>query len=130
MVNEKTKLETIADISSTVNSKRTLLKKDSVLSNYMISLWPKGKLIFSPDGGFSGDFDSVLWRGSLTQINKSKEITADQIEQNGTLRTSLATSQNKIIDRTEVIKATFPSYKLIAIGAILAIFILIYWFKR
>ncbi|CAM4425653.1 hypothetical protein SAMN06265348_12140 [Pedobacter westerhofensis] len=60
-------------------------KRDSAEGNYTVRLWPKGTFNFSPDGGFSGELDSIVMKGkqnkvtSATTLSNTSELEKDQM---------------------------------------------------
>ena len=125
-----TRLESTEEINTVVDSKRIRFQKDSVQTGYSIQFWPKGKLTFLPDGGFSGEFDSVLWKGNFMKTSRSAEIMTAIGQQKLNLKTAKETSQHSSFDQSNLVKQSLPEWKMVIIGLAVAILLLIYWVKR
>jgi hypothetical protein len=75
---------------TTVNSKRTSLsngqrlsyRTDSAGADYHIYFWPKGMLNLGLAGGFTGEFDSILFVGKQHQLSTISESASQQEEKN------------------------------------------------
>lgn len=123
--NSLSSLKTKAETSSTANAKQLKFKQDSVNADYSIQFWPKGALVFLPEGGFSGDFDSVKVQGKLKKISKSAVSLNHQETQNGTLHTDLKAQHHSAAETKQEEKKTFPSWIFIVLGVAVVLIIAI-----
>lgn len=116
--NSLSTLKTAAETSSTASAKLLKFKKDSVNADYSIQFWPKGALVFLPEGGFSGNFDSVKVRGNLRKISRSASSSDHKKTQNGTFHTDLEALHQSAAQTKQEEKKTFPSWIFIVLGFI------------
>jgi hypothetical protein len=91
---------------TTVNNKRTSLssgqrlsyRTDSAGADYYIYFWPKGALNLGLGGGFTGEFDSILFVGKQYQLSTVTESASQEEEKNVV---SERTEQRKNAAKTE-----------------------------
>ena len=113
--------------SSTTQTLR--LEKDSANAFYNVRLWPKGKLLFSPENGFNGEFDSVQMTGYSNKLSEK----ADHSTVNKVQRENYIVDMRKKFNQNSAafhqVKKSFPGYFWIVAGLVLMV-IVVFWVRK
>jgi len=92
--------------------------KDSSQLAYSIQLWPKGKFTFLPDGGFSGEFDSVKLQGNRTGKSLLTDSSRTGFFENRHSRSKSISKSNSTADQKNTFMKSLPDIKIIILFSI------------
>ncbi|SDZ80976.1 hypothetical protein [Pedobacter hartonius] len=106
---------TTTSFSRKNEGKQILFRRDSSDANYKIHFWPKGTFRFSPDGVFSGEFDSILMEGKQNQLIHSAGVLNSRELEHGKSSEIFHQKDQMEAGGKKVMKTKIPDLKVSAI---------------
>jgi hypothetical protein len=89
--------------------------RDSIGTDYTIHFWPKGKMDFTAEGGFAGEFDSIRMTGRQKKLTNRKDISHSNTSESSKVVLDEHQKQTLKSGRERVTKLKIPDFKLILI---------------
>jgi hypothetical protein len=121
--NRADKEHTESSISNSVNtstrndsqasSTAVLTFRDSVSSDYLIQLWPKGVFTYSQDKGFAGEAERVLIRGKTQQSGSGNKLATHDTVVSSSSNTVVEEKGKLVSDSKQTEKIKSVSWKII-----------------
>jgi hypothetical protein len=121
--NRVNKEHTESSISSSVNTSTSnesqvigtavLTFRDSVSSDYLIQLWPKGVFTYSQDKGFAGEAERVLIRGKTQQSGSGNKLETHAAAASSSSNTVMEEKEKLVSDSKQTEKIKSVSWKSI-----------------
>ncbi|MBB6502807.1 hypothetical protein [Pedobacter cryoconitis] len=104
--------------------------RDSMRRDYAVQLWPKGAFTYSPEKGFSGGADSILFMGGSTELlTYSGKTTAQELDK-GRIEEKSKQSKQDISQQQTKEKQSLVSWKWITLILVLTGFFGLWWYKK
>jgi uncharacterized protein YceK len=119
----------VAELEHSKDLELLQLEKDSAEMDYHLQLWPKGKLFFSADRGFEGEFDSVKVSGKVKKISNRTEHSTAKEGKKGNYNSVLKQESTNSTASSTKEKQSFPEYYWI-VAIAFCLVITIFWHKR
>ncbi|MBB6503019.1 hypothetical protein [Pedobacter cryoconitis] len=104
--------------------------RDSMRRDYAVQLWPKGAFIYSPEKGFSGQADSILFIGSSNELLTYSGETIVQELDKGRIEERSKQSKKDISQQQTREKQSQVSWKWIMWVLVLTAFIGLWWYEK
>lgn len=124
----QTKMQTTAEITRVKAGQQLIFKRDSIGADYTMRLWPKGNLSFSPGGGFTGQFDSILLVGKQKQQRVTAQSVSTHEQENDKISTTLTQESKKESGEKNRAKTSTPDIKWI--GGILVLIVIVFFMLK
>lgn len=97
-------------------------RTDSIGADYKIYFWPRGQLNLSAEGGFTGEFDSVLLFGKRTQLSDNLRISNENKDFKEQKSTSVEQSHQLNSAQKIEKKSGFSALSILGLVTIIIIF--------
>ena len=101
--------------------------QDSTDTDYAIHFWPKGKVDFSAEGGFAGEFDSIMITGRQKKMLKAKDVNRLNTVESDKIDTRFHTKENVKAGKKTVTRLKVPDARVILLVLILVTAIIVIW---